>query len=682
MKTKALFISFLLLMGSLPFLFSQEEGFNYQAVARNNEGEILSNTNVNLRFQILSGSQDGPVEYQETFSPLTSEFGLINIVLGTGNNESGDFSSIDWSAGPYYLVVEMDGAKIDTSRFEAVPFSKVATDMELSDLKDVNALSPGVQQLLGWDGSEWTPVDMPEYSGGAGIEVSGNTITNTLPDEEITLTGTGGTTITGSYPDFTINSSAGGSWTENSDGVFYNGNVGINNSAPNSALSIGNNGKFTVSSEDGDVNFYDPNASITFPTIAGESSSMINMFRTGTTNGTRMLIAHSPGFPDYGLRYNDTIDAFTYIGASQPVMHLGLIGDRRVGIGTEEPEAKTHILYNSAIGRGQLKLTENQADFARLTMNSTEYDDFWDIAAVTGGNDNNARLNFFHSEAGDILTLRSTERVGINDQTPAAPLEVRNSGNDIYTLRVNHSTNTDIGNYQYGGYFNTQLSTSNSSSFLYGTFIQATNSGGNSIGTYGYAVSESSGSSYAMGVRGYAHNANGSGNAYAIYGVVGISTTSGDKFAGFFNGDVYSTGNFIASDEKLKEKLTPSGSVLNKVLSLEVENYNYRKKSYAHMALPEGQQVGFTAQNVKSLMPELVKSATQPAPTKEEVEAGMTPGEEVKFEAVNYTGMIPYLVKSIQEQQAIIAEKDARIQELENRLLRIEQRMERLGSER
>ena len=55
-------------------------------------------------------------------------------------------------------------------------------------------------------------------SAGTGISVSGSpittsgtiTITNTAPDQVVTLTGAGSTTITGTYPNFTISSSGGG----------------------------------------------------------------------------------------------------------------------------------------------------------------------------------------------------------------------------------------------------------------------------------------------------------------------------------------------------------------------------------------------------------------------------------------------------------------------------------------
>ncbi|PKP22628.1 MAG: hypothetical protein CVU05_03080 [Bacteroidetes bacterium HGW-Bacteroidetes-21] len=44
------------------------------------------------------------------------------------------------------------------------------------------------------------------YTAGTGIDVTGTTITNTAPDQTVSLSGSGSTTVSGTYPNFTINS--------------------------------------------------------------------------------------------------------------------------------------------------------------------------------------------------------------------------------------------------------------------------------------------------------------------------------------------------------------------------------------------------------------------------------------------------------------------------------------------
>ncbi|MEQ1744902.1 MAG: hypothetical protein ABMA02_05730 [Saprospiraceae bacterium] len=45
-------------------------------------------------------------------------------------------------------------------------------------------------------------------TGGTGISISGNTITNSAPDQTVSLTGAGATAVTGTYPSFTITTNA------------------------------------------------------------------------------------------------------------------------------------------------------------------------------------------------------------------------------------------------------------------------------------------------------------------------------------------------------------------------------------------------------------------------------------------------------------------------------------------
>jgi hypothetical protein len=116
------------------------------------------------------------------------------------------------------------------------------------------------------------------------------------------------------------------------------GGVGINtNGTTGAALTV--NGDIASL---GSINFSDPNKSITFPTVSGGSAAMINMFSTNIANATRMVIQHSPQFPSYGLQYADVGDQFTFIGANQPVLSIGL-GSLNVGVGTNNPSSKLHV---------------------------------------------------------------------------------------------------------------------------------------------------------------------------------------------------------------------------------------------------------------------------------------------------------------------------------------------------
>ena len=88
-------------------LFAQSpEKMSYQAVVRNVDDNLITNTQVNMQISILQGA-GGTAVYVETQEPTTNANGLISIEIGNGIS-SDDFSSIDWSNGPYFIKTELD----------------------------------------------------------------------------------------------------------------------------------------------------------------------------------------------------------------------------------------------------------------------------------------------------------------------------------------------------------------------------------------------------------------------------------------------------------------------------------------------------------------------------------------------------------------------------------------------
>ena len=103
---------------SLNSLAQSPEGFKYQAVVRDASQNVLPNQAVGVQITILQGSATGTVVYQETFSSTTNGYGLINLAIGNGTVVSGTFSTIDWSAGPYFIETAIDAAEfISASSF-------------------------------------------------------------------------------------------------------------------------------------------------------------------------------------------------------------------------------------------------------------------------------------------------------------------------------------------------------------------------------------------------------------------------------------------------------------------------------------------------------------------------------------------------------------------------------------
>ncbi len=101
------------------------EKMSYQAVIRDDGGQLVVNQEVGLKISILQGSIDGDEIYSETQTPTTNENGLLSIEIGGGVG----FSEIDWSDAPYFFKTETDPTGgIDytitgTSQLLSVPFA-------------------------------------------------------------------------------------------------------------------------------------------------------------------------------------------------------------------------------------------------------------------------------------------------------------------------------------------------------------------------------------------------------------------------------------------------------------------------------------------------------------------------------------------------------------------------------
>ncbi|MCO6483058.1 MAG: tail fiber domain-containing protein [Flavobacteriales bacterium] len=102
------------------------QGISYQAVLRDGTGAIEANTGGTLGLAILQGSNSGTVVYSETHAVTSNGFGLVNVVLGGGTVVTGDFSTIDWSTGAYWVRTTFNGTELGTSKLQSVPFALYA----------------------------------------------------------------------------------------------------------------------------------------------------------------------------------------------------------------------------------------------------------------------------------------------------------------------------------------------------------------------------------------------------------------------------------------------------------------------------------------------------------------------------------------------------------------------------
>lgn len=226
-------------------------------------------------------------------------------------------------------------------------YVKVMNGWELGELHDVNTSGATNGQVLTYNGTIWTPTTISAGSGtvtsvaatgGTGISVSGSpitssgtlTITNTAPDQTVSLTQGGTTTITGTYPNFTISSAdqytgtvtsvaatAGTGISISGSPITSSGTLTITNTAPDQVVSLSGSGttsisgtypSFTITSNDqftGTVT----SVALSVPTGLTVSGSPI------TTNGTLAISLQSGYSIPTTTKQSNWDDAYTFVGS-------------------------------------------------------------------------------------------------------------------------------------------------------------------------------------------------------------------------------------------------------------------------------------------------------------------------------------------------------------------------------
>jgi hypothetical protein len=266
MNTKKLLVIICIIVNQF-FNFAKAQApqsFNYQAVARDASGAVLSNQAVSFRISLLQGSATGTSVYTETHAVTTNLLGLVNFAIGGGTVVNGNFATINWAQGPYFAQVELDVANngtyviMSTTQLLSVPYAQYAEKSGNPTLhagsgiaiQNDSIVNTAQNQQINLSGTGQTNitgsypnyvVNTPNIQAGAGISVNGQTVTNTAPDQTVILNGTGHSTVTGTYPNYIVNTPpylAG-------NGIGIDGDT-IKNTSPDQIVTINGTGQTTV----------------------------------------------------------------------------------------------------------------------------------------------------------------------------------------------------------------------------------------------------------------------------------------------------------------------------------------------------------------------------------------------------------------------------------------------------
>ena len=191
---------------------------SFQSVIRNSSGALVTNHSVGLRLSILQGSITGTAVYTETQTATSNANGLVTLQIGGGTVVTGTFSTIDWSAGPYYIKSEIDPTGgttygiAGTTQLLSVAYALYAN--KAGSTNSSASASQGVKIAFS-STSTWTcPTGVTQITvelwGGAGGGGASSAIGIWFSGNNYTLFGNGATYFTSNGFGFNLTGGAGG----------------------------------------------------------------------------------------------------------------------------------------------------------------------------------------------------------------------------------------------------------------------------------------------------------------------------------------------------------------------------------------------------------------------------------------------------------------------------------------
>lgn len=416
-------------------------------------------------------------------------------------------------------------------------------------------------------------------------------------------------------------------------------------------LTNGFTERFRMASN-GDLRFASDQQSIQFVSSTNTSNApMMRMFASSTENPTRMVIAHSPGFPSWGLEFDDTLDIFHFRNSSERKVSINL-NNGYLGIVVPNPQYPI-----DAVGRLRLRGTGNANNSPGIWFNGISTNS--ETAFVGMQSDSSIGMFSNINNVGWGLRMNTKNGfIGLGDVTANARLqfpndinqrklvlyETANNNHQFYgfgvtssVLRYQTATSTD----DHVFYAGTSATTSQELMRLKGNgFMGIGNSpdfrldvsgrmrvrsGGDANNSAGIVFNNNNNSALQsfLGAR--------ADDEFGVYGYTGsagwrfyINTTTGN---GWMQGTLQQN-----SDARLKKDIEPLSNTLESLQQLSGYSYHWKDASN-----PE-EQIGLLAQEIQKVYPQLVK----------ENEQGTL--------SVNYSGMVPVLLEAIKEQQSQITE--------------------------
>ena len=347
------------------------------------------------------------------------------------------------------------------------------------------------------------------------------------------------------------------------------------------------------------------------------------------------------------------------VGESNAMVLGGAYGSgyaENVGIGTSTPNQLLSVYGTTNWGQIQTISTSSGAEsdigFSDGTGN------IWAVGQNIGTNANTNKFSIFSQAAyKNLFTIQPNGNVGIGTTSPGAVLSLSNTFGSQLTGTSASTTFTT-----YSGSLGT---TSGNTLKLASIGFASTNQ--SSLGIKAIRTANAATwTSTAIGLEMDVDNTdavNGASLWLNENGNVGIGTSAPTQKLSVNGSICYTVGIAACSDVRFKKDFTVLENPLERVLKMEGLNYYWRKEEFPDRAFNDKKQIGFKAQDLQKILPEVVIEDTD------------------GYLSVDYSRLTPILVEAIKEQQKIIDEQNKKIESQSNNITEQNKSIEQLKEE-
>ncbi len=656
MKIKLLLTIFLSIVSLLLITAQVPQGFNYQAVARDAQGNLIKNSSLPVKITIQADSLGGTILWQELHSSVvTTDNGVINLVIGKGARQNtstvAKFDSINWNVTPKFLKTEINygGWKtMGTSRFWSVPYALTAHDLETGKLGikgTTSKLDEAIFEVKNKDGqtifavyNEGVRIYVDDGAKGpkGGFAVGGFDMTKETKREYLVV-------------------------SDDSIRMYLDSNISTKKAKGGFAVGGFDMTKGTIQ------NYLDVSADSTRIYVKNQTKGAKGGFAVGGFDATKgpaipfvsltpdnYFIGHEAGAKITNGKYNSLIgyrsgqtlkdgDCNIFIGYEAGYNTLGTLsvpggseGSWNCFIGYQAGHSNINGANNTFIGSSSGKSTNS------------------DHNTCLGSNSGTNNIGYANTFIGSYAGMKNT-----------------NGGNNVFLGRGSGwniqegSWNTFIGSGAGANIKSGQDNIIIGAGAAGENYFAGSGSGSSNIiigNKAGYSLSNTSSNIFIGNQAGYNETGsnkliieNSSSGTPLVYG-----NFDGDVFR--INGNVEATVFNTVSDISLKRNVTQLTDATEKLMLIRGVYFDWNQSEETGLLLNDGRQIGVIAQDVEKVYPEIVMT------------------NDKGYKMVDYTKLTPVLLEAIKEQQQQIDSFKAENNDLRSELNTLKEKVDRIES--